>query len=263
MRLLQIQGDAHGNEGSLSIMLHEYLGDDVPPYMILFHRWREEEVLFADMSALDLTRARKKKSYHKLETTCRIALGTGVQHIWIDTCCIDKSSSAELSEAINSMYSYYAGTQGCIAYLYDIEIGSLHSATRFTRGWTLQELIAPKEMFFYSENRSWLGTKATLCKDIAAESGIAEDVLRGDKHLDSICISEKMSWASARTTTRPEDAAYSLMGLFGVNMPTLYGEGKSKAFRRLQLEIMQSLPDHTLFAWESSTATGDMFAPDV
>ena len=116
---------------------------------------------------------------------------------------------------------------------------------------------------FYSRDWTELGTKLSLSSYIAAASGIAERVIRDRDGLNSACISEKMSWAALRTTTRPEDESYALMGIFGVNMPPLYGEGRENAFRRLQLEIMQASADHTLFAWNSTTASGDMLAPHV
>ncbi|CAO2649225.1 Nn.00g066100.m01.CDS01 [Neocucurbitaria sp. VM-36] len=263
MRLLHISGDAWDDD-PLQITLCEFLGTEVPPYMILSHRWREEEVLFADMTGPDLTVAQKKKGYAKLERSCRMALQQKLEYAWIDTCCIDKSSSAELSEAINSMYSYYADAEVCFAFLDDVgELSHLEKSVWFKRGWTLQELIAPQDLYFYSTTWRTLGSKNSLCSNVATASGISVSVLKDRDELRDICGSEKMSWASRRSTTRPEDEAYSLMGLFGVNMPPLYGEGRQRAFRRLQLEIMQVTPDQTLFTWHSNTTTGDMLAPTV
>jgi hypothetical protein len=267
MRLLQITDGATA-DGRLEISLCEFLGSDIPLYAILSHRWREEEVLYADMVGTNRSIAQRKKGYAKLEATCLIALSLGFQYVWSDTCCIDKTSSAELSEAINSMYSYYTDSQWCIAYLDDAEFESEHDdslskSVWFTRGWTLQELIAPKRLTFYSKSWKEMGTKEQLCTQVSAASGIADTVLWSRDMLNSVSISEKMSWAARRVTTRPEDEAYSLMGIFGVNMATLYGEGRSNAFRRLQLEIMQNSSDHTLFAWNLMIATGDMLAPSV
>jgi hypothetical protein len=227
MRLLHIQRDEAHEGAPLQITLCEFIGSqsDIPRYAILSHRWREEEVLFVDMMG-DISVARAKKGFQKLEASCKIALDHTLQYIWCDTCCIDKSSSAELSEAINSMYVYYSKAKLCIAYLDDIEDvpkdGSyLTRATWFSRGWTLQELIAPRNMVFYSQNWHELGSKAKLRSEIAVASGINQGVLAFTLRVSNICISEKMSWASRRTTTRAEDSAYSLMGLFGVNMPPL------------------------------------------
>ena len=266
MRLLHIAPGIDA-ESSPDISLREFLGSDFPPYAILSHRWREEEVLYVDMAVPDRLVARMKKGYPKLETACRTALAKGLSYLWTDTCCIDKTSSAELSEAINSMYSYYASSAFCIAYLDDVESDSgpnfLVGALWFTRGWTLQELIAPKDLVFYSKSWMKLGSKALLCSEVYEASGITKDVLRNRNVIEDVGISRKMSWAARRTTTRPEDEAYSLMGLFKVNMPTLYGEGRYNAFRRLQLEIMQTTTDHTLFVWNSDNPTGDMLAPSV
>jgi hypothetical protein len=143
MRLLHIQEGQHGDL-SPKLTLREFIGSESkrPRYAILSHRWREEEVLFADMDG-DQSVAEAKMGYEKLEACCKVALRNGFQYVWCDTCCIDKSSSAELSEAINSMYEYYAKSGLCIAYLDDVEDGPLNGssfarAVWFSRGWTLQ-----------------------------------------------------------------------------------------------------------------------------
>ena len=149
----------------------------------------------------------------------------------VDTCCIDKSSSAELTESINSMYRWYQEAAICYAYLFDVQSGDMSSLSRsawLTRGWTLQELIAPARVEFYSSTWDNLRTKASLKKEISAVTGIDVEVLEGADP-DRFSVTKRMSWASKRTTTRVEDRAYSLLGLFGVNMPMLYGEGASIA----------------------------------
>jgi len=184
-----------------------------------------------------------------------------LEWVWIDTCCIDKSSSAELSEAINSMFRYYQNAVKFYAYLADVpsndNVRSADSAfvysRWFTRGWTLQELIASKRVFFYSQDWVQLGSRYDLCAQIASITGIAAEVLVGaeqspTKDFRTSSIAQRMSWASKRRTTRLEDIAYCLMGLFDVNMPLLYGEG-TKAFLRLQEEILKRSNDNTLFAW--------------
>jgi hypothetical protein len=274
MRLLYIKLNTEPSH-SLHISFCEFFGSDIPPYAILSHRWREDEVLYDDMVATDRSIAHSKNGYAKLEMTCRLALENGLHYVWSDTCCIDKSSSAELSEAINSMYSYYTNSAWCIAYLDDVffdqqwpEVSLQASqifprAVWFTRGWTLQELIAPCNLTFFAKSWNKIGTKADLSHQISVVSNIAVKILEDRELLSTIGVSEKMSWAATRVTMRPEDEAYSLMGLFGVNMATLYGEGRSNAFRRLQLEIMRITTDHTLFAWEAKTTNGDMLAPNV
>ncbi|KAH7077057.1 hypothetical protein FB567DRAFT_596248 [Paraphoma chrysanthemicola] len=263
MRLIHIQDDGR-NDGSLRLSMVELTGSEIDgtPYAILSHRWRDDEVLFVDMAG-DGEAARLKKGYSKLMSSCKVAFERGLLYLWCDTCCIDKSSSAELSEAINAMYEYYAKSAFCIAYLDDIEDlpndeDALTRATWFSRGWTLQELLAPKKLYYYSRDWKKLGSKSGLSRQTSLASGIHENILLVPHLSQRACVSEKMSWAACRTTTRAEDQAYSLMGLFGVHMPPLYGEGAENAFRRLQLEILQKTNDHTLFAWDSAETSGDM-----
>lgn len=171
---------------------------------------------------------------------------------WIDSCCIDKASSAELSEAINSMFDWYRRAEVCYAYLTDVNLVSTYHSTKeksfrnsawFTRGWTLQELLAPQWVEFYDVNWKEIGTKSSLAPLITSITGIAHLF----KFTDA-SIAQKMSWASKRQTTRIEDQSYCLLGLFGVHMPPLYGEGKN-AFHRLQMEIISQSDDESIFAW--------------
>ena len=252
--------------------LKSFVGD-CPPYAILSHCWSDEEVVFSDL--VDLTEARKKSGFSKVEKTCEQALKDGFDYVWIDTCCIDKSSSAELSEAINSMFAWYKGSDKCYAYLADVDEpdGFAHSKW-FTRAWTLQELLAPSHiqnegksgMDFFSSQWAMLGSKSDLSNAIGDICGIDKEYLEGES-IYTASISKRMSWAAERQATRSEDIAYSLLGLFDVNMPLLYGEGKLKAFRRLQEEIMKISEDETLFAWESATfemraSSADVLASD-
>jgi hypothetical protein len=140
--------------------LREFLGDIIPKYVILSHTWGEEEVTFQDIQ--DLKKAREKKGFQKLEQCCAKAEADGFQWVWMDTCCIDKSSSAELSEAINSMYQWYKNSQICYAYLEDVSLSTLgetrlEKSRWFMRGWTLQELIAPSIVEFYDVEVSIIG----------------------------------------------------------------------------------------------------------
>lgn len=239
---------------ALTYKLEEFIGDDVPPYAILSHRWGKpgEEVSFVDM----MHKARKlKKGWGKIKLCCAQALrdkssaGKALRYAWIDTCCIDKRSSAELSEAINSMYKWYQDAEICYAYLQDIEhVDNLASSEWWSRGWTLQELLAPStDVMFYGSAWSLLGTRSQLRHRIASIAGIHPEALKGGP-LDGFNVATKMSWSAPRRTTREEDRAYSLLGIFNVNMPLLYGEG-SKAFRRLQEAILQTTNDLTIFAW--------------
>jgi hypothetical protein len=165
-----------------------------------------------------------------------------------NSCCIDKTSTAELSEAINSMFRWYREARVCYAYLTDVqEATQLADSRWFTRGWTLQELVAPSTVWFYTRNWQYLGSKVELQQEIQRITDIETKVLT-DGVLETVGIARRMSWAAKRQTTRIEDLAYSLMGIFDINMPLLYGEGK-KAFTRLQEEIMKTSDDQSLFAW--------------
>jgi hypothetical protein len=239
MRLLRIEDESHNGQTPRFSLFEPESSEDIPDYAILSHCWRDEEVLFVDMAG-DGSNAQAKKGYQKLVASCRVALENDLQYLWCDTCCIDKSSSAELSEAINSMYDYYLRSELCITYLDDIEYisedkVSLGHAKWFTRGWTLQELIAPREIYFYSRNWKFLGTKETLMSQLIEASGVQEVVLLQASQLKNICVSEKMSWAANRTTKRLEDRAYSLLGLFGIRMSTM------QVHSRISINIMLML----------------------
>ncbi|KAF2186629.1 HET domain protein [Zopfia rhizophila CBS 207.26] len=238
---------------STRVELEAFPDDRIPKYAILSHRWGDDEVSFQDIqNATAIQRA----GYIKIKLCCDQAAKDGLQYVWVDTCCIDKSSSAELTESINSMYRWYQNAAVCYAYLFDVQSlrvsndSSFINSAWFTRGWTLQELIAPSNVEFYNSTWHKLGTKENLKDTISAITGIDIEVLRGVDP-ENFSIAKRMSWAFKRTTTKVEDVAYSLLGLFGVNMPMLYGEGE-RAFIRLQEEIMKQSDDHSLFAWSSS-----------
>jgi len=233
----------------------EFIGRKIPKYAILSHTWEEEEVTFADFTSKP--RVWEKKGWAKIDKTCKMASQNGYQYAWVDTCCIDKSSSAELTEAINSMFRWYQRAELCYAFLSDLPArtpGSSSSALGlrncrwFTRGWTLQELIAPRHVQFFDQNWIPYGDKDTLSEELQSITGINPLVLNHGKSLTSITVAEKMSWAASRETTRIEDTAYCLLGIFNVNIPLLYGE-EEKAFRRLQEEIIRTTPDRSIFAW--------------
>ncbi|MCJ1278410.1 hypothetical protein MMC21_006226 [Puttea exsequens] len=248
-----------------TLQLHEFIGDKVPDYAILSHTWGDEEVLFQDLPKME---SRGLAGFPKISGCCSLAASEGWQYVWIDTCCIDKSSSAELSEAINSMYRWYELAQVCYVYLVDISIID-HEAESwllkprfaqsrwFTRGWTLQELLAPRSVVFYDKNWIEFGSKVSLEEELHAITGIKKYYLVNPH---GASIAARMSWASSRETTKLEDNAYCLLGLFGVNMPLLYGEGE-KAFRRLQYEIIRYTCDESIFAWRNKgLSKSGMFA---
>ncbi|KAI0708586.1 hypothetical protein C8Q76DRAFT_799832 [Earliella scabrosa] len=197
----------------------------------------------------------------KVQRACAIARNNGHRYIWIDSCCIDKTSSAELSAAINSMYRWYRRSSVCYAFLSDFPSvlnnrildqeyieGCFQRSRWFSRGWTLQELIAPKVVVFLDQDWRYWGTKATLATLVEKATKIDALILTGEMELRQVSVARRLSWASRRITTVEEDHAYSLLGIFDINMPTLYGEG-SRAFVRLQEEIIKRNPDQSLFAW--------------
>ena len=197
--------------------------------------------------------------------------------MWVDTCCIDKRSSAELSEAINSMFRWYENSSICYAYLHDVS-GPLFPTARnnesyansngwpewFSRGWTLQEMIAPRDVQFFNKDWHPIGAKRILSPILESITRVPQHILQEGPSSNRPCVAQIMSWAANRTTTRVEDRAYSLMGLLDVNMPMLYGEGK-KAFHRLQLEIIRTSNDQSIFAWGCNSfnvRTGSILADD-
>lgn len=254
--------------------LVEFVGEHVPPYAVLSHRWGKasDEVSFELMSN-SLPKAQELKGFAKIAHCAHQAEAEGLQYCWVDTCCIDKKSSAELSEAINSMFALYQSARVCYAYLEDVvaPIPAFDSPESyddweshfiqsqwFTRGWTLQELIAPRFVRFYSKDWAFLGGRERYAELISERCGIASEILTGSTPLDSVILAEKMRWASCRQTTRLEDIAYCLLGIFDVNMPLLYGEGP-KAFQRLQEEIIKRTNDHSIFAWTDENASHATF----
>ncbi|THV00571.1 HET-domain-containing protein, partial [Dendrothele bispora CBS 962.96] len=244
--------------------LSEFPGNQIPPYAILSHTWGEGEITFQDIRSPESDATRKKAAFRKLRGCCNLARQHGFQWVWIDTCCINKDSSAELSEAINSMYRYYQDAEVCYAYLPDVirnenpryVNSSFRKCRWFTRGWTLQELLASSTVIFMDVDWVEIGTKSSLQDVITAVTGIPAEVLLDDDP-QNISIATKMSWAAMRETTREEDRAYCLMGIFGVHMPTLYGEGLSNAFMRLQLEIIKSSRDRSIFAWRAPVGSSE------
>lgn len=266
-------------------------------YVILSHTWGDEEIRFRDVQ--DQTIDKTKQGYLKIKYVCKQAIEDGIDFAWVDTCCIDKSSSAELSEAINSMYAWYKGAVQCYVYLEDMGESRLPyreiAGTRqrlvsswepirtemwfpmdwiriqgtvktekdrwahefkacrwFSRGWTLQELIAPDQISFYGKEWNYLGDRNELLDLIHEKTGIDLVTLRKDCALAEVSVAKKLSWAADRETTRVEDRAYCLLGIFGINMALLYGEG-TKAFTRLQEEIIKKSTDLSILTFSRWT----------
>ncbi|KAI1166261.1 HET-domain-containing protein [Nemania serpens] len=250
MRLLRLQAD-----GTVSLV--QFAGEKIPRYAILSHTWRadEQEVTFQDILNGE---GKQKIGYRKIMNCALQARKDKFQFLWVDSCCIDKSSSQELSEAINSMFLWYRGAAKCYAYLSDVTINknarknppfqrvrkrgikmSIQDSRWFTRSWTLQELLAPPAVEFFSRDWKPLGNRITRIREIHTITGIPEEALHGGP-LSQFSVNERLSWAKDRRAKREEDKAYSLLGIFSVHMPLIYGEGEKNAFARLRKEIDQS-----------------------
>ncbi|KAF4870116.1 Vegetative incompatibility protein HET-E-1 [Colletotrichum siamense] len=243
-----------------TLAMETYLGKNIPRYAILSHTWEDEEVTLQDWNS---PTREGMKGFHKIRMTCQLAASDGIRYAWVDTCCIDKSNSAELSEAINSMYMWYKSASVCYAYLSDLRLSAsakpenikslkalLRGCRWFSRGWTLQELIAPDVVLFYQQDWGLVGDKGLWSSMLSDVTGISSNAIYHYDPADH-SIASRMSWAAGRETTRVEDRAYCLLGIFNVNMPMLYGEG-TKAFRRLQEEILRTGYDLSIFAWSKT-----------
>jgi hypothetical protein len=239
--------------------LHTFFNDKIPPYVILSHTWLEddEEVTFEQIRLLDgyanmkyADQIGRMPGFHKILFICGRAIKEGYEWAWIDTCCIEKSSSVELAEALNSMFRWYQNAEKCYVYLADIqgERGFYDGCRWFTRGWTLQELLAPKLLVFYDQHGQMLGDRERFRARIQRLTGIPAEALDGSKPISDFSVDERLSWAEGRETKREEDAAYCLMGLCHVHIPLIYGEGRRKAMVRLRREIAISLQEE---AWDA------------
>ncbi|KAH5638069.1 hypothetical protein HBI82_224810 [Parastagonospora nodorum] len=278
--------------------LEEFFDKYVPKYAILSHTWGQDEVILAEYEQRMGQEKWNNSADHavsKIKQSCRQAAEDGYAYVWVDTCCIDKRGSAELTEAINSMYQWYKDAEICYVYINDVAKqrswkdtdALLRKARWFTRGWTLQELLAPRHIKFYDSNWSLLGGRGfdervervggsiTTDRDgnvikrqtfhidkrgysegsellfalVSEITKIELKVIEHEQSVERVLVAKRMSWAAHRVTTRKEDLAYCLLGLFDVNMALLYGEGY-KAFQRLQVVIMEARHDHSLMAWD-------------
>jgi hypothetical protein len=243
MRLLEI---LEGHDVKLTKDLEE---DEVPNYVILSHTWGpdEEEVTFKDLKEEG---GRHKAGYRKIKFCAEQARRDGHSHFWVDTCCIDKSDPVKLNTAITSMFRWYEKASKCYVYLSDVSAALSGTASGYnaswesefrscrwlTRGWTLQELLAPKVVEFYNKSGTRLGDKVTMERLICEISGIPAAALRG-RALSAFSIEERFSWQRSRKTKKPEDEAYSLSGICEVSIIPIYGEGRDRAIARLRREI--------------------------
>ena len=235
-------------------LTEKFLHDVIPQYAILSHTWGSEEVTYEDMVEAS---GRNKAGYEKIQFCGEQAAINGLRYFWVDTCCIKKSSDSELSESLNSMFRWYHRAEKCFVYLCDVSTRKRKRGNKdmqetweqtfrksrwFTRGWTLQELLASRSVEFFSRENSRLGDKQSLEQEIHEITGIPTLALRGFT-LSQFSTSEKFKWAKNRQTTREEDWAYSLLGIFEISMAVIYGEGRTNAVRRLRKKIDDASKD--------------------
>lgn len=244
MRLLERKAD-----GALSLC--NFVGKQIPTYAILSHTWNEDNTQEVDLQDVEGGKNGNKIGWKKLHFCADKAAIDGLRWFWVDTCCIDKRNAVEYSAAINSMFRWYQKATRCYVYLSDVSTAksaspgeasdsdwesAFRNSRWHTRGWTLQELLAPTSIDFYSLEGGHLGTRESLLQTIVEITGISNGALRGEP-LSNFSVKERESWAEQRQTTIEEDIVYSLLGIFDVTMPLIYGEGKARAQRRLYNEI--------------------------
>lgn len=225
--------------------------DDLPPYAILSHTWTDGEVTYDELVA---ETGKNKAGYDKIRFCGERAAADNLQYFWVDTCCIDKSTNQELQTAINSMFRWYQRASKCYVHLSDVQIpkeiinaqsfqivwkDAFRRSRWFTRGWTLQELLAPSTVEFFSKDGKPLGSKMSLELEIHEITKVPIKALRGEQPLSKFSVSERLSWAANRQTTYKEDKVYCVLGIFDVFLPLIYGEGEEYAFQRLKEEIQR------------------------
>ncbi|CAN9444961.1 unnamed protein product [Alternaria alternata] len=250
MRLLEIQHD-----GTIALTEDLIGADNVPAYAILSHTWLPGQEVTFDEFKRGL--GRDKAGFDKIRFCAQQAQEDGLRYFWVDTCCINKADHVELQHAINSMFRWYQGATRCYVLLTDVlnaELatngvpnmpaweGEFRRSRWFTRGWTLQELLAPRVVSFYARDWTHLGDRHNLKQLIHEITGIPCPALAGAR-LDTFSVEQRLSWSSERQTTREEDKAYSLLGIFGVFTFLNYGEGETNAFKRLRKAIAEDLQE--------------------
>lgn len=258
----------------------EFRDHERPTYAIASHRWQEEEVAYQEVRE---RRNTHKKGYRKVEAFAKYVRENvhPIRWLWIDTCCINKDSAAELSEAINLMFDWYRKAEVCLAYLVDADSdtaqgGRLFEKSEwFERGWTLQELLAPKTVVFLSKSWEVIGNKGAsfhnygrspvgrgLECEIAARAGITENILHDYEKSRSLPVETRLKWMEDRKTSREEDLSYALYGIFEVALGANYGEGYKRARQNLLAAINQEESRATQQATQFRMITDWLSPPD-
>lgn len=247
MRLLNVR--------TLEIESFSDPNQSIPPYAIASHRWGREEATLKDVKK---RRGSYLAGWYKVETFARYVRKNvhGVKWLWIDTCCVNRESSQEVNEAVNLSFRWYANAEVCLAWLEDVDDADdaedVPQSGWFRRGWTLSELLAPRTVLFLSSSWEVIGRKGEAGRTrsglqltsgpgmesmIAQITGIPISVLYDFENSWSLTVEERLEWMEGRATTLEEDRAYSMLGIFGANMPVKYGEGAESARKRLLSEI--------------------------
>lgn len=228
-------------------LTQDFPAEDVPPYAILSHTWDvpADEVTYEDM--VDGS-GPEKAGYGKIRFCADRAAQDGLEYFWVDACCINSADSNEVNRSINSMFRWYRDAKKCYVYLSDVSTGdddggqvdvrAVRGSRWFTRAWTLQELLAPASVEFFSQQGRRLGDKRTLEQTIYEATNIPLAALRGEATLLDFSIEDRLGWAAKRQATLEEDTAYCLLGIFGVFLPLIYGEGRASAEARLKTAIV-------------------------
>jgi heterokaryon incompatibility protein (HET) len=245
-----------------------------PRYAILSHRWIDEqeiclqdwEVYVANQDPLS-SQIKCKSGFIKIQNACIQAQKRGFEWLWADTVCIDKRDNSEVTKSVNLMFSWYQSASVCFAYMHEVSNNNQrlkwtedNAVVRktpewFTRGWTLQELLAPKKLLLSDQDWNCIGDRENCAQVITKFTGIPLSALCG-KDIQSYSYADRLAWAKGRQTTEPEDRVYSLLGLLGVSLPAVgYGIGLKAALWQLESAIEKqradgnlSLPDDDLFS---------------
>jgi len=220
--------------------------DAFQSYAILSHRWIEgQEVSYKELRDNQAI-AKAKSGYWKIQRACFIALCHNVNYLWVDTCCINQEDPSDVAQNINSMYEYYRNSRVCLTYLFDVRDTqkSIAYSEWFKRGWTLQELVAPRKVFFFDQNWFFRGDRTSFKSEIWWVTGIDQEVLQGlVRDLEEINVRDRIAWARGRKTTKIQDMAYCLLGVLGVELEVYEQEPVEDTFKRLEEAFLRAYPE--------------------